>query len=137
MPLTKTPLFTTIHPSTYLWAAQSVFLGLLVFSHVAIGPLNLLEVTDLFWPNEITVIWSMTLVASGLALIYFFLRDEAEGERYGITITAKVNLSVWVFASTVWIAAGASGYFIISIFNILFMSYLIYASTFSRKSKRV
>lgn len=112
-------------------------MGVIVFLHAVFPALNMLEVTSMFWPTPVTAIWSMALVIAGLTLLYFFLRDERERKRYGIVIAAKVNLSIWVFASSVWIVVGATGLLIVSIFNVLFMAYVAMAAALSRKSHRV
>lgn len=136
MALLKTKLFETIHPMTYLWAMQVIAWGVLILIHVSTH-VDLLDVGELFWPESLTILWAVSLIVSGLSMLYLFIRDERGKKRTGLIIAAKVNLSIWAFAAVVWFSMSAEAFIMVSLFNIASSAYLAIAASISPRRARI
>lgn len=133
----KTKLFETVHPLTYLLALQSIAWGIIIIIHLLFPVVDLLDVGSLFYPNFVSYVWSSAMVVVGIIATIFLLRDYYERGKKRIWYAAVANLSLWMFAATVWVNIGAEAMLFISIYNIIGFFYLALASRFSRLSHRI
>ena len=137
MGILKTPWFDTIHPMTYLIAIQSAVWGLVVSLHVFLDQFSVLEIEDYFWPEELTYVWSFLVLVAGLTILFFYIRDHLDRKRNRISCAAKINLSLWAFGLTAWIAVYAPAMIVVSIFNMLAFAYVSLAHKFGSTRRRV
>lgn len=123
---------------TYLFTVQGIVWGLMILVHVIFEELNFLRVGDLFWPDIVTYIWAILIVVMGNVMLFFLLRDFHDRSKVRIWISAKANLSLWVFAMLVWIAhPGGHIMVIVSIMNVIGCAYIGLASRNRSKIHRV
>jgi hypothetical protein len=133
-----TAWFETVHPLTYLFTAQSVMWAFMVILHAMIEQVNILRVGEMFWPEPLTYIWAVTLLVTGLILLFFYLRDFRERKRDRIWLTLRINLFLWAWALVFWImVAGSQVLILISIVNIIGFSYIGLACKQNREYHRI
>ena len=137
MGVLKTPWFDTIHPMTYLIAAQSAVWGLVVSLNVLFDQFSVLEIEDYFWPEELTYVWSFLVLVAGLTILFFYIRDSLDRKRNRISCTAKINLSLWAFGFAAWVAVYSPGMIVVALFNMLAFAYVSLAHKFGRSRHRV
>lgn len=138
MKLLRSELFETVHPMTYLLVIKSMAWGALIILDAMSRRINLLTVDDMLWPIPLTYVWAALLVLLGALMIFFFLRDHCARDKNRIWNTAKINVSLWVFAGTFWfITVGSQVMIVISLFNIIGFVYIGLASKVSRPEHRV
>lgn len=138
MGLLRTDLFDTVHPMTYLVVIKSMLWGALIIVDALSTTVNLLTHDDMLWPIPLTYIWAAALILTGAFMLFFFLRDHCARDKNRIWNTARVCVSLWLFAGTFWfISLGSQIMIVISVFNILAFMYIGLASKISRSHHRV
>lgn len=133
-----TPLFETVHPMTYLFTLQSALWGALIVAHILFPAIDLLDIGQLFWPAEVSYIWSASIFLAGVAMLLFYARDKGDKrKKRKIWYGSKINVALWVFAAGVWIVIGAEGMLVVSIWNLVGFVYIALASRFTRRTHRI
>jgi len=138
MKIVATAWFETIHPMSYLFVLQSVMWGIMVMMHAVFDFVNILRVGDMFWPEVLTYFWALLVIAGGITLLWFFIRDRSDKKRDRIWTISRVNLAFWTFAMVTWVVLpGSQVIVLIAFVNVLGWVYLCLAPKLSRKSHRV